>query len=393
MAAQNPLFRILLVEDSQTSAELANYWLEEGLHHQFIVHRATRLNSALEFLQRKVVDLTILDLNLPDSLGLDTFRALHAQDTSVPIVVLSCDADEQLALEAVRLGAQDYVVKDGRIKNPLARPVRFAWERVQRHRAEAALRENQQQLQLARTVQQYLLPNGPPILPGFDIACRCEPADMIGGDYYDFIPLPDGFMGLAIADVSGHGTAAALLMVEIRATLRALARQKLTLREIMQATNDLMTPDLDYYFVTAFFAVLRPATRTLHYGSAAHPALLMTADGLARQLDAKTPPLGVHVGESIISDEITLSDGDLLVLYTDGLVERLNNCKMLFGVNRLVETLRANRHRTADEIIESILQAVSAFSGDIAQADDETLVILKVIGDCAGTTRNSGNDG
>ncbi len=388
MAPQQSSFRILLVEDSQTSAELAHYWLEEGLHELFVLHRATHLNTALEFLRRKVVDLTILDLNLPDSLGLNTFRLLHAQDTAIPIVVLSSDADEELALEAVRLGAQDYVVKDNAVRNPLARPVRFAWERTLRHRAEAALRENQQQLLLARSVQQYLLPSGPPDLPGFDIACRCEPADLIGGDYYDFISLPDGSMGLAIADVSGHGTAAALLMVEIRATLRALARLKLTLREIMHATNELMTPDLDYYFVTAFFAVLQPTTRTLHYGSAAHPALLMRSDGQARQLDAQTPPLGVHVGESVISDEITLHQGDLLVLYTDGLVERLNDCKMLFGVDRLVDTLCANRHRTADEIIESILQAVSAFSGDVAQADDETLVILKVNGDSACTDRN-----
>lgn len=389
MTGSSASFRILLVEDSQTSAELAHYWLDEGLHSPFVLHRASKLNSALEFLQRKMVDLTILDLNLPDSLGLETFRTIRSQDTSIPIVVLSSDADENLALEAVRLGAQDYVVKDNGIKNPLARPVRFAWERTQRHRAEAALQESQQQLHLAREVQQYLLPESPPELPGFDIACRCDPADLIGGDYYDFIPLPDGCVGLAIADVSGHGTAAALLMVEIRSTLRALARQKLTLREIMEATNELMTPDLDYYFVTAFFAVLHPATRTLHYGSAAHPALLMNADGHARQLNAHTPPLGVFTGESRISEEIRLKDGDLLVLYTDGLVERMNKSKMLFGISRLEETLRNNRHGTADEIIDSILQAASLFSGDTAQADDETIVILKVNGDGEWTDKNS----
>ncbi|MEJ7592890.1 MAG: SpoIIE family protein phosphatase [Planctomycetaceae bacterium] len=371
-------FRIMLVEDSATCAELAKCWLEDGLGTGFILHRAAQLSSALELLQQRVVDLTILDLNLPDSRGLDTFRSILEQDRSVPIVILSSEMDEELALDAVRLGAQDYVVKDNRIRNPLARPVLFAWERVQRYRAEAALRENNQQLQVARSVQRYLLPDGPPMLPGFDIACRCEPANLIGGDYYDFIPLQDGSLGLAIADVSGHGTAAALLMVEVRATLRALAGQGLGLSEVMHITNQLLTPDLDYNFVTAFFGVLQPQARILRYGSAAHPAVLMHADGAVNRRDSHTPPLGVHTGGSVISDEITLRDADVLVLYTDGLVERLNARNGLFGLNRLLEVLIRNRHLTAQEILECILMAVRDFSGGTPQADDETLVIVKV---------------
>ena len=371
-------FRIMLVEDSATSAELTRSWLEDGIGTEFILHHATRLSTALELLQQKVVDLTILDLNLPDSLGLDTFRCIYAQDRQVPIVILSSELDEALALDAVRMGAQDYVVKDNGVKNPLARPVLFAWERFQRYRAEAALLENSQQLEIARSVQQYLLPDGPPMLPGFDIACRCEPAGLMGGDYYDFIPLPDGSLGLAIADVSGHGTAAALLMVEVRATLRALVGQGLGLSEIMRVTNLLLTPDLDYNFVTAFFAVLQPQARILRYGSAGHPAVLMHADGVVRRLDSHTPPLGVHTRRSVISEEITLCEGDVLVLYTDGLVERLDTGNGLFGLNRVLEVLRCNKHLTAQEILETILMAVREFSVGVPQADDETLVIVKV---------------
>lgn len=371
-------FRILLVEDSATSAERAKHWLEEGLGSGFILHRASQLSSALELLRQKAVDLTILDLYLPDSLGLDTFRAIHGQDRSVPIVILSSEIDEELALAAVRLGAQDYVVKDNGLRNPLARPVLFAWERVQRYRAEAALRENNQQLQVARSVQQYLLPDGPPVLPGFDIACRCEPADLIGGDYYDFIPLASGSVGLVIADVSGHGTAAALLMVEVRATLRALAGQGLCLSEIMNVTNELLTPDLDYNFVTAFFGVLQPQVGVLRYSSAGHPAVLIHADGAVRRLDAHTPPLGVHTGGGQVSDEIQLRKGDVLALYTDGLVERLNVRNGLFGLNRMLEVLRCSRHLTAVEILERCLIAVRDFAGVMPQTDDETIVIVKV---------------
>ncbi len=241
-----------------------------------------------------------------------------------------------------------------------------------------AARSNQQQLQIARSVQQYLFPDGPPSLSGYDIACRCEPTDLIGGDYYDFIPLSDGAVGLAIADVSGHGTAAALLMVEVRATLRALMGQGLSLGQIMHITNDLLTPDLDHNFVTAFFAILQPEARILRYGSAAHPALLMHGDGTVVRLDSQTPPLGVHIGGIEISDEIRLSDGDILVLYTDGLLERLNIDNGLFGMNRMVEVLRCNRHQTAEEIIERVLRAVRDFSEGVPQSDDETLVIIKV---------------
>lgn len=379
MMVEQKQFQILLVEDSATSAALATYWLEDGLKTPFYLHKATRLGSALEILDRGHIDLTILDLNLPDSFGLETFRSVYACASHVPIVVLSSDADEELAVEAVGLGAQDYVVKDNGAKNPLARPVRFAWERVRRHRAESALQENERQLYVARSVQQYLLPDAPPDVPGYDIACGCEPAELIGGDYFDFIRMENGAWALVIADVSGHGMAAALMSVEVRAVLRSLVRQNLSLNNIMEISNELITPDLNQRFVTAFFGVLHPTARTLRYGSAAHPSLLMHADGQTERLDALTPPLGIYAGETEISPEISLAEGDLLVLYTDGLMERFNPLDELFGLGRLVDCLREHRQRTATEIFERVLQAVRDFSGGIAQADDETLVIVKVV--------------
>ena len=376
--ASHEQFQILLVEDSPTSAELAHFWLEDGLRRPFLLHKATHLSSALDILKSGVIDLTILDLNLPDSSGLETFLAVHACSSKTPIVVLSGNADEELAVEAVRLGAQDYVVKDNAGKNVLALPVRFAWERVQRHRAEKALGDNERQLFVARSVQQYLLPDTPPTVAGFDIASLCEPAELIGGDYYDFIPLPGNHWGLVIADVSGHGMAAALMMVEIRAVLRSLVRNYSSLSDILETANELITPDLDGRFVTAFFGVLDPANRTLRYGSAAHPALVIHANGESQKLKSFTLPLGIHEGEMETSEEIVLTDGDLLVLYTDGLIERFNSSHDLFGMSRFVECLRENRHRTAAEIAASVTQTVSEFAGGQAQTDDETLVIIRV---------------
>lgn len=371
-------FRILLVEDSPTSAALASHWLKAGLGTPFVLHTVTHLDAALEFLRSGVVDLTILDLNLAESVGLETFRAIHTPFRDVPIVVLSGDSDEELAVEAVRLGAQDYVVKTNDGGNPLARPVRFAWERVQRHRAEIAWQTNERQLQLARSIQRDLLPDGPPRLDGFDIACRCESAELVGGDYFDFIPLPSGALGMVIADVSGHGIAAAMMMIEVRAIFRSLAREALSLNQILEKTNELITPDLDQRFVTALFGVLQPQSRTFQYGSAGHPAMIISSGGDVHPLESFGMPLGVHHGTMGISGEISLMDGDLLALYTDGLVERLNPQDGVFGTARFADSLCAHRHQPADQIVDKVFQTAREFSGGLAHPDDETLVIVKV---------------
>jgi serine phosphatase RsbU (regulator of sigma subunit) len=371
-------FQILLVEDSPTAAELASYWLEDGLKTSFVLHRAGNLLGALEILRQGEMDLTILDLNLPDSYGIDTFRSIHAESSGVPIVVLSSDTDEELAVEAVRLGAQDYVFKNNGAENPLARPVRFAWERAQRQRAESALQANERQLYIARSVQQFLLPDAPPRLAGFDISCHCELAELVGGDYFDFMPMPDGTLGLVMADVSGHGMAAALMSVEVRAVLRSLVRQEVGLETILEIANELISPDLDGRFVTLFFGALRPETRTLRYSSAAHPSLLMHADGTVEKLESLSAPLGIHEGVMEISGEIVLTDCDLLILYTDGMIERFNPGDELFGLTRFVESLRRHRHRPAAEIPGRVWQELLAFSDGVPQADDETLVVVKV---------------
>lgn len=372
------VFQILLVEDSATSAAMATHWLESSLGTKFVLQTVAHLSTALEILGKGTVDLTILDLNLPDSDGLNTFRAIRSHSENVPIVVLSGDSDEDLAVEAVRLGAQDYVVKNSGVSNPLARSVRFAWERAQRQRAEAALRANEQKLLVARSVQQYLLPDSPPSLPGYDIACRCEPAELVGGDYYDFIPMPCGDLGVAIADVSGHGMAAAMMMIEVRAILRALARQRLRASSILESANELVTADLDHRFITAIFGELQLKSRQFRYASAGHPALLIHASGNFRHLDSSAMPLGVHIGPMEFSEDVFLTDGDLLVLYTDGLVESMNPDNNIFGTERFVESLQTHRLRTAEEIVARVFQTVRDFSGGIAQADDKTLVVIKV---------------
>ena len=182
----------------------------------FQVRREDRLETGFSQLDRGDVDVVLLDLNLPDSTGLDTFRAVHRRTMHLPIVILSGQEDVELAVDAVGLGAQDYLTKAEANRSSLARSIRYAIERSRRQRAE-------QELTAAGEIQRRLFPQSSPEIPGFDIHGRCEPANLAGGDYFDYFPMGRNGLGVVVADVSGHGIGPALIMSETRAVLRTLA--------------------------------------------------------------------------------------------------------------------------------------------------------------------------
>lgn len=373
-----PLFQVLLVEDSPVAAKLAQFWLADALPTPFELHKAVRLDECLRILRSAAIDLIVLDLNLPDSSGLDTFRCVHDRAQGKAIVVLSGDADLESAVEAVRLGAQDYVVKSMDGSNPLSRPVRFALERVRRQQAEAAVRANEQQLVIARSIQQHLFPRTAPESPGLEVAGRCEPADMIGGDYYDYLRFANGALGLVVADVSGHGLPAALLMCETRAVLRSVARTYDELGFVFDLAHEIMTHDLRDLFVAVFAASIDPSTRRLHFVSAGHRASLLRADGRVELLSSGHPPLGVHEGSFGPSRQVDLDSGDVLAMFTDGLVERFNSVGEQFGTSRLLQLVRAMRSQPATSIVNGVFDATKEFAAGLRQPDDNTLIIVKV---------------
>jgi phosphoserine phosphatase RsbU/P len=246
---------------------------------------------------------------------------------------------------------------------------RFQHERTER---EKMSREAQE----ARSIQQALLPKSSPFIPGFAVSGLSIPAGAVGGDWYDFIDLGDGRWGLVLADVSGKGTAAALLMSATRAMSRSLAENSCTPAEVLTKLNQLMVEDFPSgRFVTMVYAVLDPARRILTFANAGHlPPVLVEASG-ARFLETEMGlPLGIRRG-SYSEATIPLKGGTRIVLYSDGITEATNPGEEEYGPARLAAHLQQ-----APASMESLLQDVRAFAKGNELRDDATVIMVRVNG-------------
>jgi len=243
---------------------------------------------------------------------------------------------------------------------------------LQAERAEsAALNRDAQE---ARTIQQALLPKSSPYIPGFVVTGHSVPAGAVGGDWYDFIPFPDGRWGLVLADVSGKGMAAALLMSATRGMLRSLAEACCTPGEVLTKLNQLLVDDFPAgKFVTLVYAVLDPATRIVTFANAGHLHPLLV-DGRGEYfLDTERGlPLGLSAGD-YSETQVTLSEGSKLVFYSDGITEAANAEDEEYGPCRLSK--HAERPGTS---AVSIVDDVRSFVDGAALRDDASVVLVRV---------------
>ncbi len=367
-----PPTRILLIEDSNTDALLIQAHLKKA-DASFLVRREVRLEDGIQQVGRGEADVILLDLNLPDSSGLDTFRALYRHALQVPIVVLSGHEDVDLAVDAVALGAQDYLPKGEANRSSLARSIRYAIERARRQRAE-------QELTAAGEIQRRLFPQRSPRLHGFDIYGRCEPANSAGGDYFDYFPMQNDSWGIVVADVAGHGIGSAIIMSETRAILRSLATTYVDVGEILTRANRVLSEDLhNNVFVALILVRLDCQRRIAEFASAGHPGLLFDAHGSMRgRIESADPPLGVIEDRAFATHELgPLQPGDSVLLYTDGIVESFNDQDEQFGDARLVDTIARMSQHSSRETINAIFTRVHGFSSETAYQDDMTAVVVK----------------
>lgn len=259
---------------------------------------------------------------------------------------------------------------------------------VLRNQLSAALAELDRELQVVGEIQRSLLPREVPKIPGCELAADYVTSARAGGDYYDFFPLADGQWGLFIADVSGHGTPAAVLMAITHAIAHAQPGTHTPPGALLEYLNTQLSKSYTESgtFVTAFYGVFDPAARTLTYSSAGHnPPRLVSAGGRVTALaEAASLPLGVLDGQKYQQARIVLSKGDLVLLYTDGITEAMPKDRgqqplRLFGVERLDAAISAREvGESSDKCLKRIREAVAAFSGEVSPADDQTLVLMKV---------------
>jgi serine phosphatase RsbU (regulator of sigma subunit) len=237
------------------------------------------------------------------------------------------------------------------------------------------------ELEIARDIQQSFLPEHPPKVKGVEVAALNLPAREVGGDFYDFIPIGSNKWGLVIADVSGKGIPAALFMALSTTLVRASATGGMSPSKAIQRANDLIAEhDKSSMFVTLFYGVLDAERNTFTYVSAGHnpPFVLAGSGSDTIMLQAKGIALGIVPDIGLEEKEITLSSGDVVVLYTDGVTEAINDKEEQFGQSRLLAIAEQFRSLSASDIIQRIKQEVFEFSSGQPQFDDFTLMVIKI---------------
>lgn len=256
---------------------------------------------------------------------------------------------------------------------------------VKKGREEAIERERlERELETARQIQEKLLPHEMPQLPGFEIAGTSIPSQQVGGDYFDFLDMGTGQLGIAIADVSGKGIPAALLMANLQASLHAQVIKKGTVAEVASRMNSLLVKSTDtHMFATFFYGILDQLKSTFTSTNAGHnPPLLFRADGKIKRLEEGGLVLGFLPDQKYSQQTVKIKQKEVIVLFTDGITEAAGPSSgkisdNLFGEERLIKIVRASLAKSAVEIQAAILQAISNHTANAPQYDDITLVIIK----------------
>jgi sigma-B regulation protein RsbU (phosphoserine phosphatase) len=252
---------------------------------------------------------------------------------------------------------------------------------TERKLTEERLERSRSELRIASDIQRSFLPEKVPTLQGFDLAAISIPAMEVGGDFYDFISGPDGSLGVVIADVSGKSIPAALFMALSRTIVRVNATHHERGIEIIRDANDTISEDSRAgMFVTLFYGVLNQAKKTLVYANAGHPPplLLRAGSNECTALDVTGIAIGAMPGAEYEERSVDLSNGDVLILYTDGITEAINSKDEQYGIDRLCSIVKESRSFSAREIMRRILREVSDFTDEQPQFDDITMIIAKV---------------
>lgn len=392
--------RVLMVEDDEDDYIITRDLLEENSSQRFVIVWARDLASGLLALDTEIFDVVLLDLSLPDSRGLPTFSALHAQARSVPVILLTGLSDEFLGIKAVQDGAQDYLVKGDLDAHLLVRAILYAIERkktkeqLESYAKELRLKNLQmaEDLDLAREIQQALLPSVLPTVPdGVEPAAsvvrfsfRYIPSTAVGGDFFSVSNIPEHEVAVFVCDVMGHGMRAALVTAIIRGLQEELKPTAGDPGEFLTQLNRgfsaILSPLEHMIFASAVYQVLDIRTGVLRYASAGHPPPFRISPArrevgpVVSPLSLNEPALGIDPRQSYSTSCTQLEPGDTVVLFTDGLYEVSGPDQSEFGLDGVEHALRELIDTTPETIIEQLINTVRHFSGNGPFADDVCIV-------------------
>ncbi|HTA69666.1 MAG TPA: SpoIIE family protein phosphatase [Bryobacteraceae bacterium] len=367
--------RILVGDDQPDILEALRLLLKGAGYQNVLVDSPQALLRAA---QAEPFDLILMDLNYARDTtsgeeGLDLLSSLEAQSNAAPVIVMTAWSNVDLAVEAMRRGACDFVQKPWDNARLLGAIRKQAVEASARIKADRRVKT---ELEIAHNVQQKLFPNQTRQLASIDYAGRCVPAREVSGDYYDFLDVGEGGLGFVVGDVSGKGIGAALLMANLQACFRSQAKDALRHPAAMlSSVNKLFyesTPP--EHFATLFFAHYDDRERRLRYANCGHlPPILLRADGSVERLSSTATVLGVFSAWTSEEKVVDLKTGDTLVIFSDGVTEAGIESDTEFGDDGLLSVMRANPFVTAETLANHIVDAVAG-----EKQDDVTVVAVRV---------------
>ncbi len=316
---------------------------------------------------------------VPDVLRDDRYVKARAETRSELVAPLRAGSEVIGAFNLESDEPDAYEAEDLELVMTFASQAAVAIERTRLHAAALVTRRLEEELSIGQRIQKTFLPERDPKVPNFDIAGAYYSSGLVGGDYYDYVRITEGHLGIVVADVSGKGIPAALIMAAFRASLIAEVRNNYAIRTVFTKVNRLLWESIEIdRFVTAIYGVLDIQARRFTYVNAGHnPGLLYraTTDSF-ENLDSTGPLLGTLEGATFKERQVEIRPGDILTLYTDGITESMSAAEELFGEERLKDVVRSRRGGSAAEIVRAIRETVSAFAGGEPD-DDLTLVLLK----------------
>ena len=371
---------ILIVDDTPANLRVLAQMLSE---RGYRVRAVTSGPRALEAAQAALPDLILLDVKMPEMDGYQVCQCLKKDERTceTPIIFVSALDDVQDKVKAFTAGGVDYVTKPFQWEEVLARiETHLALRSLQRQLQDANKRF-ERELALAGATQASFLPKQLPDVSGWQLAVTLIPARQTSGDFYDIAHLPNGRLGILVADVADKGAGAALYMALSWTLIRTYVSEYPAQPErVLSSANHRILTDTDAdQFVTAFYGILDPSTGELIYCNAGHnpPYLVSGQDGKeARQLTRTGIPLGIFGDQEWSQAVVQLSPGDALVLYTDGVTDAENGQGSFFGEDRLLDSIRANMGGAAVEVRDGIIADVHQFVGSAPQLDDIALVVV-----------------
>jgi phosphoserine phosphatase RsbU/P len=374
-----PPSTILVVDDSPVNLQVLIRTLH-GSGHRILAAKDGQ--TALEIARRVRPDLMLLDVMMPGIDGFEVCRLLKGDPVTNDTVVIFLSALGEVSdkVSGLKLGAVDYITKPIQAEEVLARMEMH----LTRHHLEREVRQSRDQLDRelasAAGMQRLVLPVGFPTHPSVDFASSYRTSRHAGGDYYDVLQLGSDRFGIMIADVSGHGAPAAIVMAMIRAVLHMhpqLNHPPAVLRQINRHFHYLWETGI---FATAIYAVLDMGQRTLQLACAGHPRPLLaraSGDVEALSVDAVVPLLLMDIGD-VPCTEHRLRSGDRVLFYTDGITDRRSREGSMYEEDRLVSALTSVARLSAAAIVDGLVKDVDAFGDDDEPHDDQTLLVIGI---------------